>query len=86
MLAPSYAILHKDRPSRVSLITYYGLESLGSLQLDSHDDEGKEVGHFKCLHLRRADVFFSQGIDGPITLTGSVQSLGGFAFRQVEGG
>lgn len=86
VLASSYAILHEDRPSRVSLITYYGLESLGSLQLDSHEDEGKEVGQFKCTHIQRADVIFSQGIDGPITLTGSVQSLGGFTFRQIEGG
>lgn len=59
------ACLNTDRASRISLITYYGLEGLGNLDIDSHEED-------------------EEGLEGNINLTGSVPSLGKFAFRQEE--
>lgn len=39
------------RLSRISLISYYALEGLGNLELDSHDDEGSEVGGLASAYL-----------------------------------
>lgn len=36
------------RPLRVALITYYGLEGLGTLQMDSHDEDTEEVNAVPC--------------------------------------
>lgn len=41
---------HTARPFRIAFVTYYGLEGLGSLQLDSEDDfeevRPNSAGHF----------------------------------------
>ena len=72
-----------ERPARISLVTYYGLEGLGSLDFQAPEGSS-EVRLSVVLTTTSAKRPDLQGINEDIELSGSVQSLGDFKFRQVE--
>ena len=48
--------------SRISLLTYYGLEGLGNLEVESHDEDEEVEMHVKLL---RKSVSHTRHFPGP---------------------
>lgn len=69
------------KPMRLSLLYYFGLEGLGSLDWESERNEDVRMSQelqpkFQC---------FIQGVIGPVHLSGSTPDLGNFKIRIEDG-
>lgn len=65
-------------------MTYYGLEGLGSLDFQAPEGSSEVRNAYIATPSAAAERSNVQGISDEIELSGSVQSLGEFKFRQAE--
>jgi mannosyl-oligosaccharide glucosidase len=73
--------MFSDKPLRISMLWYLGMEGLGGIDLENDEDEDVGSSVFARVHPHHS----SQGFEGPIKFSGTSPDLGDFRMRIVDG-